>query len=251
MRLPENEAGRLVARGIEAAGGWERWWQHEDVAFVSTLALFDPAGRAVSETIFLHRLPLHGEPQTRLDSVGLAEEVVYGFDGDEDWMLRDGRAVQGIPGIAFTRFHALSSMYLFRLPFMLAEVPATLSYEGQESLGTKRWEKVRAVLEEEAAPFDWLVLYFDAERGLLDRVLLSVRAEFLDHRLWVGRWIDYREAHGVKQERRRTFYPANGSGRVTGPMAAEQLVEHVRFGNRFWSELVEPPLPAAGGSPAG
>jgi hypothetical protein len=220
-------------------------------SYVSTLALFDPAGRVLSETIFMHRLPLHGEPQTRLDSVGLAEEVVYGFDGHEDWMLRGGRAVQGIPGVAFTRFHALSSTYLFRLPFMLAEVTAALSYEGQEVLGDKRWEKVRAVFEEDTAPVDWLVLYFDAEGGLLDRVLLSVRAEFLDHRLWVGRWSDYRHVHGVKRERRRAFYPANESGRVTGPMAAEQLVEHVRFGDRFSAELVVRPLPAAGGSPAG
>jgi hypothetical protein len=250
-RLPDDDAGRVIARAIDAAGGWDAWQRHRDAAFVSTLTIFDGRGNATSETIFLHKLPLHHGLKTRLESIGLRDEVTFGFDGRETWMLHDGQMVTEPAQTAFTRFHAISSLYWFSLPFVLAEVPGTLSYLGHETDGAARWEKVRVAYSDPAAvPADWLVLYIDAASGLIDHLHCHVTAEFLRHTLWVGTWHEYRDANGIKKERRRSFFPADPGGAIIGPLAAEQLVEHVRFDNGFAPDLFTRPLAAGGGNPA-
>jgi hypothetical protein len=252
FKLPDDQAGKLVARAIEATGGWERWRARRDVAFVSTLTLYDRIGNAVSETIMLHKSPLHAGMKTRVESIGLTEEIVLGVDGHGGWMLHDGKAVSDPLRTAFTRFNALSNHYWFGLPFVLAEGHGNLRYLGSEPDGRMLWEKVRVDFSAaDAAPADWLVLYIDADTGLPGRVLGHVTAEFLRHPLWMAKLRDYREWEGIKKERRRTFFPADEDGHLVGPMAAEQLVEHVRFDNDFPRSLFVKPLAAGGGSPAG
>lgn len=252
LRLPDDDAGRVVARAIAAAGGWERWQAHRDASFISTLTLFDPLGNATSETIFLHKLPLHDGMKTRLESIGLHNELIFGFDGGDSWMLENGQAVTEPNRTAFTTFHGISMLYWFTLPFVLAELPGALSYVGAEADGERRWDKVRVEYHDTAAaPADWVVVYVDAQTGLIDRVHCHVTADFLRQSLWVGNWRDYRTVEGIKHERRRTFFPADLGGAAVGGMAAEQIVEHVHFDNNFPRELFTRPLAAGGGSPAG
>ena len=240
--LPDNDAGRVVARAIAAAGGWDTWLRHRDAAFISTLTLFDPLGNATSETIFMHKLPLHEGLKTRLESIGLSEELVLGFDGRDAWMLRDGLPINEPNRIAFTRFNAISAAYWFNLPFVLAELPGQLSYAGTVTEGDKRVEKVRVTYQDiDAAPADWLVIYFDAGSGLIDHVHSHITAAFLRQSLWVGKWYEYRDIDGIKRERRHMFFPADTDGAAIGPMAAEQLVEHVRFDNGFSKQLFVKP----------
>lgn len=250
INLPDDQAGRIVRRSIEASGGWEAWQDRKDVEFVATLTIFAPDGEVNSETIFLHRVMLH-RAAVRVDSIGLIDEVIFGFDGEREWMLRGGRAVTSVSGTAFTRFHAMADALWFGLPFVLAERPAHLSYLGPEIEAGKEWERVRVAFNDAAVPADWMVLYFDSETGLIDRFHARVTAEFLTHPLWLGRMRDYHDVGGLKRERRRFFYPADPEGKIIGALAAEELVEHVRFNNGLQPELFSAPLAAGGGSPAG
>jgi hypothetical protein len=249
--LPDDEAGRVIARAVAAAGGWERWQAHRDVTFISTMTVFNPIGNVTSETISLHKSPLHQGMKTRWESIGLPDELIFGFDGHEGWMLHDGHPVTDQTRSAFVRFSAISSHFWFGLPFALAEAPGALTYLGPEAEGHERWEKVRVAYRDfETLPVEWIVLYVNADTGLIDRVLCQVTAEFLQQRLWLGKWRDYREWEGIKKERRRTFFPADESGAVRGGMAAEQLTEHVRFDSGYPPELFTKPLAAGGGRPA-
>lgn len=241
-RLPDDAAGRVVARAIEAAGGWERWRQHRDASFISTLTIFDPVGNAVSETIFLHRVLLHRGVRTRLESIGLGEELHFGFDGENEWMTHGGRLVRESQRIAFTRFHALSSAYWFSLPFVLAELPCELTYLGPEDSDGRTLERVRVGYDDSVPlPFDWLVLYFDAQTGRIDRVHVHAFAEFLQHSLWVSVWRDVRRIGGIELARRYAYFAADPAGEFVGGMAGEQLIEHVEFDRDFAPEIVEPP----------
>jgi len=232
--LPDDEAGRIVARAIDAAGGWETWMRHRDATFISTLTLVDPGGDAASESIFIHDLPLHQGVKTRLASIGITDEVLFGFDGTNEWMLHDGRAVADLKRTAFTRFHALSTAYWFSMPFALAELPCELTYLGSEQEGEKTLEKVRVGAGDSLpVPFDWMVVYFDARTAVIERVHVHALAEFLQHSLWVGVLRDERRTDGIALARRRAFFPADPAGEIIGPMAAEQLIEHVRFDNGF------------------
>jgi len=240
--LPDDDAGRLVARAIEAAGGWESWSRHRDATFISTLTIFNPLGSAISETIFLHKLPLHAGVKTRVESIGIGDEIVFAFDGEREWMTQGGRVVQEPSRVAFTRFHALASAYWFALPFVLAELPGELTYLGSEEDGGRTWEKLRVGYADSVPlPFDWLVLYFDAETAKLDRVHVHALAEFLQHSLWVGVWREERQAGGVLVNRLRAFFASNPAAEIAGGMVSEQMVEHVEFDRGFSPELLEPP----------
>lgn len=249
-RLRDDEAGRIVRRGIDAAGGWQAWKKRRDAEFVATLTIFAPSREVVSETIFLHKILLH-RPGVRVDSIGLIDEVIFGFDGEREWMLRGGRALTSVSDTAFTRFHAMVDAFWFGLPFILAERPVDLSYLGPESGEGRQWERVRAGFSDPTNPADWMVFYFDAATGLIDQVHAHVDAEFLTHSLWMGRMRDYRRVGGLLKERRRFFYPADAHGKIIGPLAAEEIIEHVRFDNGWERDLFTAPLAAGGGSPAG
>jgi hypothetical protein len=72
-RLPAGSAGRILGRAIEAAGGWKRWSEVEDVAIVSSFSLYDPRGDLASQTIGVLESRLHQSPRARLESIGLPE----------------------------------------------------------------------------------------------------------------------------------------------------------------------------------
>ena len=245
-RLPDGEAGRVLARALDAAGGWPRWRAKRNVTFVSMLTIVDPRREVTSDSIGWFAAPLHDGARARMDSIGLPNEVRFGIDAAETWILSDGRPVTAPAQLALTRFDMVSSLFWFSLPFGLAEQPAALSYAGTETgPDGEHWEKLRAEFGEPnpGVPGKWFVLYFDRETGLIDHVHAKLSAPFLRHELWVGQWRHYRDWGGIKKERQRKFFPANEAGDIVGALVAEQFVEHVRFNNDFAPQhFRRPPL---------
>ncbi len=250
-RLPAGSAGQILRHAIDAAGGWERWRAVRDVAFVTTFTIYDVAGNVSSESIGLHKSPLHVPPRVRLDSLGLPSPVTLGFDGKDTWMLRDGQFVRDPVRLELPRFNMISNVFWFSLPFSLAEMPVTVTDLTEEGDNSGRSPRLKVTLEPGApeAPGDWFVISFDPKTGLIDRVFGHITASFLTHDLWVGKWLDYQEWGGMKKERRRQFFPADAKGTIMGDVVAEQLIEDVRFNNQFPSQLFDKPLAAGGGSP--
>lgn len=245
-----SRAREIVERAIAAAGGRDVWRRHRDATFIGTVTFFDAGGEPSSQSIYLYRLLLHQGLKVRLESIGLPDELVFGLDGPEWWLLRNGRPVDGGGRTIGTQFLAATMAYWFQLPFILAEDVGKLSYEGPQVIEEKRWEKVRVEYGNGSfIPFEWLVFYFDAETGLIDRVHCAVTAAFLRQPLWVGKWRDYRDVGGIKRERRRAFYPADREGRMSGPVAAEQLIEHLRFDDDLPAEWFRKPLATGSGKP--
>ncbi len=240
--LSEDAAGKLLARAIAAAGGWDTWMRHRDVSFISTFTLLDQRGTPTSETIFLHKLLLHGPPRSRLESIGLDDELLFGLNGTDWWMVRAGQLLSDERSTAFTRFEARNAEYWFRLPFVFAEIPGAMSYLGEDADGSRRWEKLRIEYAPEApVPVNWVVAYVNAESGLIDRVFCEMRTDLLRQRWWRGEFDDYRTIDGIRRERRRDFFPVNDIDKLLGTKAAQQIVEHVRFDNDFPAELFERP----------
>jgi hypothetical protein len=259
-RLPAGEAGRVLLRAIDAAGGWERWRGVRDVAYVSMLTVVDPVRQVTSDSIGWFTAPLHDGARARMDSLGLPTEVRFGIDAGETWIISDGRPVTAPGQLALTRFDMVSGLFWFSLPFALGEASVTLTYLGEEEgADGQRWKKLKAEFDEPnpAVPGSWFILYLDADTALIDRVHGRLTAPFLRHELWVGQWLHYRDCDGIKKERQRKFFPADDSGAIVGEMVAEQFVEHVRFNNGFAPEhflkppVVDEPKPVDGGRAPG
>lgn len=251
--LPPGDAGKILARALEAAGGWERWLALRDVGYVNTLTLVDPFGNITSQSIGWYMAPLHQGMQARMESIGLPTDVLLGVNGADTWILRNGEPAMEPARIELTRFNLVSNLFWFSLPFSLAEWPTTITDLGETGGDdAQRWYRLKAVFDpaNPGVPGEWFVLYIDTQTGLIDRVHAHITASFLRHELWVGKWLDYREWNGLKKERRRDFYPADANGAIIGDLVAEQLVEHVRFNNGYKPESFQKPPKAAGAAPA-
>jgi hypothetical protein len=246
-RLPSGTAGKILARAIDAAGGWQRWHALHDVAYVNTLTLLDPDGDVTSQSIGFYMAPLHHGMQARMHSIGLPNEVVLGANGPDTWIVRDGVPVSEPQRMELTRFNLVSNLFWFSLPFTLAEWPGTVTDLGTADGEDKvRWNRLKVVFDpgNPGVPGDWFVLYINARTGLIDRVHARLTATFLRQELWVGKWLEYRDLDGLKKERRRKFYPADDNGTILGALVADQLVEHVRLNNGYSSELFKRPSAA-------
>lgn len=244
-RLPEGKAGEVLARAFEAAGGWDRWAELRDVSHVNTLTLFDPFQNVTSESVGLFAAPLHGPMRARMDSIGLANEVRLGTDGASVWILREGKLVDMPERLELTRFNLVATRFWFNLPFSVAEMPSAITDLGErQGPNDSRWHLLKVVFERPnpAVTGEWLVLYFNTKTHLIDRIHTRLTERFLQHELWAGEWIDYRDWNGLKKERQRRFFPANEDGEIIGPLVAEQLVEHVRFDNNFAPEYFDKPV---------
>jgi hypothetical protein len=230
--LPAGESGAVLDRAIEAAGGWGRWQKVRDISFISTLTIVDPSRRVSTERLGWFKAPLHKGALARMDSIGLPSEVQFGIDGGHTWILRDGKSVEDPNQLSLTRFDMVSNLFWFSLPFLLAEMPATITDLG-EQLGDvgQRWRLLKVVFDtpNPVVPGKWFVLYFDTATWRIDRVHAHLTAPFLRQEIWIGEWLDYKQYGGLWVERERRFYPANTGGEIIGQMVAQQLVEHVRL----------------------
>jgi hypothetical protein len=243
--LPSGEAGEVLKRAFDAAGGWERWVAAKDVSYIATLNLLDIRRQVSSESIGWYMAPLHRGAVARMDSIGLPNEVRFGVRDDQTWIVSDGMEVLSPNQLAVTRFDMVSNLFWFSLPFLVGEVPCKV-----DDLGTHRsedgrtWHRLKVVFDtpHAAIPGEWFVLYFDTKTWLIDHVHARLTAPFLRHETWVGKWLGYRDCGGFEKERQRQFYPANDRGEIIGDMVAEQFVEHVRFDNGFLPEhFAKPP----------
>ncbi len=243
----------MLARALEAAGGWSRWIALRDVGYVNTLTLFDPVGNVSSQSIGWYMAPLHRGMQARMESIGIPNDVQLGVNGTDTWIIREGAPLAEPQRIELTRFNMVSNLFWFSLPFALAEMPATITDLGEiEGDDHVRWQRLKVIFEPNnpSVPGEWFVLYINARTGLIDRVHAKITAAFLRHELWVGKWLDYRDWNGLKKERQRQFFPADDKGAIIGNVVAEQLVEHVQLNNGYPPESFNKPAQAGGGARA-
>jgi hypothetical protein len=251
-RLPDGEAGQVLERAIEAAGGWARWRDVRDVSFISMLTIVDPSRQVTTDSIGMFTAPLHDGARARMDSLGLPTEVRFGIDAEDTWIFSNGTPVTAPGQLALTRFDMVSSLFWFSLPFRLGEERATVTYLGEHGdKSGRRWQRLKAEFDERnpGVPGTWFILYIDAETGLIDRVHGRLTAPFLRHELWVGQWLHYRDCDGIKKERQRKFFPADADGAIVGEMVAEQFVEHVRFNSGYAPEHFHKPPVVEGRKP--
>ena len=251
--LPPGDAGKVLARTLDAAGGWARWMTVRDVAYVNTLTLLDHMGGVTSQSIGWYMAPLHQGLHARMESIGLDSEVAFGADARDTWGLRDGEPISEPQRLEVARFNLVSNLFWFSLPFAAAEMASTVTDLGEmEGKDQMRWHRLKLVFEAKnpAIPGNWFVLYINPRTNLIDRVHTRMTASFLRQELWVGKWLDYHDWNGLKKERRRKFYPADDTGEIIGNLVADQLVEQVHLNNGYTPESFEKPAKAAEAKPA-
>lgn len=228
-RLPDDSAGEVVRRAIEAHGGWEAWVGLGAVDYRKTTISYDEGGAVTDSTVERHRYALRPERKIRIDRVdGDGRTVVLMNDGDEAWQVVDGRLDRGILGRSPARAPTDGSHYVFSQPFKLTDAGANFTYLGADTLpdGTPV-EAVRVRYDPGVGRSGGLhtwVYYFDTDTHLLAGYRFG-EGEEVDWEVFT-RHGDYRMVGGVRLYGSRTAYEVAADGSIR-PVRVYRHEDHV------------------------
>ncbi len=229
-RLPDDEAGRVVRKAIEAAGGWEAWAAAPALEYRKTITFFDSTGAETRRLTQHHQYALHPGPKMRIayeDDEG--RPILLVNDGDEAGKWIDGAraTAEGDRNQAWNS--TFGSHYVMGMPFKLTDPGTRLSYAGRDTLGGVVVDAVRAEYEEgagSAAGMHTWTYYFSADDGRLVANHLRYGPDPDDYDF--TEYHDIAEIDGVRLPMRRTSYHSNAKAEKLG-RASSYLNEDVRL----------------------
>lgn len=214
-RLPDDAAGALVRRAIEAHGGWDAWAALPAVDYRKTTISLAEDGTASDSTVERHRYALHPGPRMRIDWTDPdGRHVTLMNDGDEAWRFVDGRESRSPLNPHQAWNSTFGSHYVFGQPFKLTDAGTNLTYLGPDSLedGTAV-EGVRVTYDpgvgSSGGMHTW-VYYVDASSGRLAGYRFG-EGEAVDPATFTT-YGDYADVEGVRIYRRRTTYAVGDDG---------------------------------------
>jgi outer membrane lipoprotein-sorting protein len=186
--VPAARAVDLPARGTDqiahmcavAFGGMERWREVRDARYSQVVTRYDAGNKPRKERrseIYLRYQPRR---QCRIESRtenGRPHILVY--DGERVQILVDGREEKDPDEQRRGLRNALSTLYLFALPFNLEEPGVVLTYRGKaESLGRTIYRLEADVRRGPVpSPADTFEYWIDAETYQIPQVLYTLNAE--------------------------------------------------------------------------
>lgn len=245
-RLPDDRAGEVVRRAIEAAGGWDQWAAKGTVDYTKRTVHQDE-GEGDRESADRHRYRLHPSPAMRIDwDDAEGRDAVLINDGDEAWKVVDGE-IATEPSDRDQAWNAtFGSHYMFSLPFKLTDEGAHFTHEGQETLPDGRLaDRIRVVYDPgvgSAGGMHTWTFFFTADRGDLAAYFLHFGEGTEDYR-----FTEYgppEDIDGLTLPTRRTVWRSNAA---MEKLALDSDIHHdaIRFGVDLPDELFRPPEEAA------
>lgn len=212
-RLPEDEAGRVVRRAIDHAGGWEAWEEARTLNYEKTTVTLAADGSERSRLVQRHRYALHPGPKMRIEYLDEAgREVVLVNDGDEAWKWVGGERVTSQEDRDHAWNSTFGSHYVMAMPFKLTDPGTLLSYAGRDTLDGVVVDAVRAEYEQGAGSAGGMhtwTYYFAAEDGRLVANLLRYGPNPGDYSF--TEYHDVQEVGGIRIPMRRTSYSSNAA----------------------------------------
>lgn len=228
-RLADDEAGRLVRRAIEYAGGWEAWENAQTLGYRKTTIYFDEEGGERERVVQRHRYVLHPTPRMRIEYEEEGRDVVLINDGDEAWKWIDGGRVTTQDDRDHAWNSTFGSHYVMAMPFKLADPGAVLTYAGRDTIDGTPVKAVRVEYEDGAGSAGGMhtwTYYFAADDARLIANHLRYGDGPGDYDL--TRYEEIRKVGGLRLPMRRVSYHSNAVAEKLSKVSA-YLNEDVRI----------------------
>lgn len=132
--LPDSEAGDIVRKSIDWAGGWDNWTGKKYLSYTKIIQYYDSTGTMERESRQLHRYQLH--PQIKVNISWQEDQDQYTIvnNGEQAWKLKNGAQLTEQSDINHAWNSSFGSHYVMCMPYKLADPGTVLTYEGLDTL---------------------------------------------------------------------------------------------------------------------
>ena len=182
--LPDNQAGEVVRRAIERAGGWKSWISKNNFSFYKKITHLDSTGTVERSVRQHHTYNLKGVFKARLEwKIGDHEYLIIN-NGEQAKKYKNGVEMVDDRSKNEAWNSSFGSHYVIGMPYKLTDPGVTLTYEGIDT-------------------------------AILDRPVHSLKVQYAKgagstggmHRWWyyfdedtydlAGNYLDYGEGHSI------------------------------------------------------
>lgn len=238
-QLPDSEAGDIVRKAIEWAGGWEKWAGKKTLSYTKITQYYDSTGTMEREARQLHQYQLH--PQIKMNISWVEDQDRYTIinNGQQAWKLKNDKALTEKSDVNHGWNSSFGSQYVMCMPFKLADPGTVLDYEGLDTLANGEIvHSIKTTYEEgagSAAGMHTWWYYFDQET-------YRPVANFLDYGNGYSytQYEAFTEVDGIQLNQERKSYPSNAQ-RDLQAVRTIYKNEDVQLDTKLDDALFEPP----------
>lgn len=134
-RLPDNRAGDVVRRSIDAAGGWDAWRATQDVTYTKVITTFDSTGSVNRTYSQRHQYRLHPRAMMRIEYKNEDDQhVLLVNNGMQARKWVNGQRDTSKEGRNQAWNSTFGSHYVFAQPYKLTDPGTNLTYAGRDTL---------------------------------------------------------------------------------------------------------------------
>ncbi len=236
--LPNNQAGTIIKKAIEGAGGWDAWTSKGALSYVKIITFYDSTGKVSRISRQLHEYNLHPKFQARISYEENGKNYVIINNGEQAWKLEDDVIMTDEGSKNSSWNSSFGSHYVMCMPFKLADNGTQFGFEGVTTLPNgKEVNSIKVNYKEGAgssALFHTWWYFFDLTTN-------ELVANFLDF----TNGYDYTEylafitVDGIKLNQQRRSYKSD-SIRQEIQVSSSYVNEEIQFVEGFAPSYFEP-----------
>ncbi len=129
-RLPDNEAGDVVRKAIDYAGGWDSWSSKKNFSFYKKITHVDSSGAVIKSVKQLHQYNLGDQFQARMTWNMDESNFVIINNGEQAKKYKEEEELTDSKSKNEAWNSSYGSHYVISMPYKLTDPGVTLTYEG-------------------------------------------------------------------------------------------------------------------------
>ncbi len=132
--LPHDEAGSVIRKAIEYAGGWDSWTKKENFSFYKKITHLDSTGTVEKRIKQHHTYSLQDMFKARMEWTIGDDEYLIINDGEKAIKYKNGQELTDDKSKKEAWNSSYGSHYVIGMPYKLTDPGVSLSYEGIDTV---------------------------------------------------------------------------------------------------------------------
>ena len=236
--LPNTDAGNIIKKAIESAGGWDAWTSKKALSYIKITTFYDSTGADTRTLRQLHEYNLFPSFQARISWEDNGKKYVIINNGQQAWKLEDGKEMTDEASKNSAWNSSFGSHYVMSMPFKLPDPGSKYEFEGKTKLPDGKEVNAIKVTYKEGAGSSAL---YHTWRYFFDTNTNELAANFLDFESGYDytQYMAFVTVDGIKLNQQRKSYTSD-SLRQKIQISSSYVNEEVQFKEAFPADYFNP-----------